>query len=131
MKPREKTSSLWLTALRPMGVGLCVGMVCCTLLLLLAAAVMNTVDVPQGAVVPLAVCAAGCGAFAAGLAAALVAGRRGLLWGAVCGALLFLCLVLAGIVRFGGVDGGFAAIKAAVLTFCGAVGGLIGVNRKR
>ena len=131
MKPREKSASLWQTLLRPVAIGLCVGVVCCTLCLLLAALLLNTVDVPQGAVAPLAVCAAGLGAFAAGVAAALATGCRGLMWGAVCGGLLYLVLLLAGLIRTGSIDGGYALIKMAVLTLCGALGGLLAVNRKR
>ena len=131
MKPHEKTKPLWSVAWRPLGIGLCMGVVCCTLLLLLAALLLNTADIPHGVVMPLAVCAAGCGAFTAGLAAALIAGQRGLVWGAVCGGLLYLILLLVGLVRSGGVDGGYAVIKAALLTLCGAIGGLIAVNRKR
>lgn len=131
MKPREKSKTPWLAALRPLGLGLCVGALCCTLLLLLAALLMNTADIPHSAVAPLAVCAAGFGAFAAGLTATLISRKRGLLTGAACGILLYLVLLLSGLVRDGGVDGVYALIKAAVLTVCGAVGGILGVNRKR
>ena len=131
MKPREKSASLWQTVLRPLALGLCAGVVCCTLWLLLAAMLINTVDIPQTAVAPLAVFAAGLGAFAAGLVTALVTGCRGLMWGAVCGALLYLVLLVAGLARTGGVDGGYALLKLVVLTLCGGVGGLLAVNRKR
>ena len=131
MKPRDKSVSLWQSLWRPMVLGLCVGVVCCTLWLLLAAALVNTIDVPQEVIAPLAVCAAGLGAFAAGLTAGLVTGRRGLMWGAICGASLYLILLCSGLIRAGGVDGGYALIKWAVLTLCGAVGGLLAVNRKR
>ena len=131
MRSHEKSAPLRLTALRPLGLGLCVGVVCCTLLLLLAAVLLNTADIPHGAAVPLAVSAAGLGAFAAGLTASLLTGRRGLLTGALCGTLLYLLLLLVGLARTGGADGGYALIKWAVLTVCGAVGGLIGVNRKK
>lgn len=131
MKPRENSASLWQNLLRPLALSLCVGVVCCTLCLLLAAMLVNTIDVPQEAIAPLAVCAAGMGAFAAGLTAGLVTGCRGLVWGSVCGAVLYLVLLLSGLIRTGGVDGGYALIKLAVLTLCGAVGGLLAVNRKR
>ena len=116
---------------KPVLLGLCIGVLCTTLLLLLMALVIRSVDVPRGAVTPLAVVAAGVGAFAAGLTAALAARRNGLLLGAVCGLLLFLIILLAGSLRSGGVDGSFAAVKAAVLTVAGAIGGVLGVNRRR
>ena len=131
MKPHDKSVSLWQSLWRPLVLGLCVGVVCCTLWLLLAAMLVNAIDVPQEVIAPLAVCAAGLGAFAAGLTAGLVTGCRGLLWGAVCGALLYLILLCAGLIRSGGVDGGYALVKLAALTICGAAGGLLAVNRKR
>ena len=116
--------------LRPLLIGLCVGVVSCTLLLLAAAYVLKTADLPLGAATPIAITAAAVSALPAGWAAARCAGRRGLLWGAVCGALLFLIILLVGLFR-GGVEGGSAAIKLAALVFSGAVGGILGVNRKR
>ena len=128
MKSRTNTLT---TLLRPIGVGLCVGVVTATLLLLGAATVLWQADIPRGAVVPMAVTAAAIGALVAGLVAALCADKRGLLTGAVCGTLMALMLLVVGLVRFGGVDVGYTALKWAVMTLCGAIGGLIGVNRKR
>jgi len=71
------------------------------------------------------------GAFAAGLAAALTAGQRGLVIGALCGLLLFIIILLAGLFRSSGIDLGYTAVKCAVLTVAGAVGGVLGVNRRR
>lgn len=130
MRSHEKTAPLRLTALRPLGLGLCVGVVCCTLLLLLAAVLLNTADIPHAAVTPLAVVAAGAGAFAAGLTTGLAVDRRRLLWGTVGGALLYLVLLVVGLIRSGGVDGGYALIKWAVLTLCGAIGGLVAASRR-
>lgn len=131
MKPQSANSPLLSRWLRPLLVGLCVGVIAGTLLLLVAALVLKSVSLPASTIRPMAVTAAGVGAFAAGLAAAITAKERGLLTGAVCGALLYLLLLLIGLVRLGGADTGYAFIKWAVLTVCGAVGGLVGVNRKR
>ena len=51
--------------------------------------------------------------------------------GALCGTLVYLLLLLTGLLRSGSIEGGYALIKWAVLTVCGAVGGLIGVSRKK
>ncbi len=116
--------------LRPLLFGLCVGVVCCTLLLLAAACLLKSVDVPPGATAPIAVAAAAVSAFAGGWTTARTAHSRGLLMGGACGLLLFLIILLCGLCR-GGVDSGYAAIKLAVLTLSGAIGGVLGVNQKR
>ncbi len=116
--------------LRPLLIGLAVGIIAGVAMLLLAAALVKSVDVPRAAITPLAVGAASVGAFFGGLAAALAARRRGLVFGALCGVLLFLLILAAGIFRLGGVGGGYALIKLAALTVAGAVGGVLGVNRR-
>ena len=117
--------------IRPLLIGVCVGVLCGTLLLLLAALALRSVDLPRGAVTPLATAAAGIGGLFGGLATALAAGRRGLVMGALCGLLLYVVLLLAGLSRGSGIDPGYAAIKLTVLTVAGALGGVLGVNRKR
>lgn len=117
--------------LLPLFWGMGVGLVCGTLLLMLTAKLVQSVEIAPSVLAPLAVAAVGCGCFVAGLVAALIAKERGLLWGAVCGTLTYLLLLLLGLFRFDSVAGGYALIKWAVLTVCGAGGGLIGVNRKR
>jgi len=131
MKSPSANSPWFRRWLRPLLVGLCIGIITGTLLLLGAALLLKAADLPTGAVPPLALTAAGVGAFAAGLTAALLAGERGLITGALCGTLLYLLLLLVGVTRTGSIEGGYALIKWAVLTVCGAVGGLVGVNRKK
>jgi len=116
--------------LRPLLIGLCVGAVCCTLLLLAAACLLSSVDLPLDVATPTAVVAAALSSFIGGLTAARTAGSRGLLMGSACGVMLFLVILLCGLCR-GGVDGGYAAVKLAALTLAGAGGGVLGVNRKR
>lgn len=128
---KSRTTNTLTTLLRPIGLGLCVGVITATVILLGAAAVLWQTDIPRGAVAPMAVAAAAIGALVAGLVAALCAGKRGLLIGALCGTVMALILLIVGLVRFGGVDVGYTALKWAVMTLCGAIGGLIGVNRKR
>lgn len=116
--------------LQPLLIGLCVGVVSCTLLLLAAAYMIRTADMAPGVATPIAITAAAISALLGGWATARCAGRRGLLLGGACGALLFLIILLVGLFR-GGVEGGYAAIKLAALVFGGAGGGILGVHRKR
>lgn len=116
--------------LRPLLFGLCVGVVGCTLLLLAAACVLKSVDLPLEVSTPVAVTAAAVSALLGGWATARAAGSRGLLMGGACGGMLFLIILLCGMLR-GGVDSGYAAVKLAALTLGGAIGGVLGVNRRR
>ncbi len=131
MNAHDRTQSFFGRWLRPLLIGVAVGILCCTLLLLLMAALIQRVDVPRGAALPLAVGAAAVGAFAAGLTAALVSGQRGLALGAVSGFMLFLLVLLAGLARYAAVDGPTALLKAVALVVAGAIGGVLGVNRRR
>lgn len=130
MRSRDRADSVFRRWLRPLLIGLCVGLLCCMALLLLLAALVGSVDVPRTAVVPMAVTAAAVAAFAAGLTVARIAGKNGLLLGAACGLALFLLILVAGFARYTAVDGGTTAIKLAALTVAGAVGGVLGVSRR-
>lgn len=132
MRAQDRTPSLFRRLLRPVLVGVAVGLIGCVGCLMLAALLVQAVDVPRAAIMPLAIAAAAIGAFLAGLTAAAVAGQRGLLFGAVCGLLLWLLILLAGVARYTGVSGGNALIKLAALVLSGSIGGVLGVNlRKR
>ena len=72
MNTHDRTQSFFGRLIRPLLIGVAVGILVCTLLLLLMAAVIQRVDVPLGAALPLAVGAAAVGAFAGGLTAALI-----------------------------------------------------------
>lgn len=131
MRAHDRTPSFFRCWLRPMLVGLAVGLIGCVGSLMLAALLVQTVDVPRAAILPLAIAAAAIGAFLAGLTAAAVSGQRGLLFGAVCGLLLWLLILLAGVARYTGVSGGNTLIKLAALVLAGGVGGVLGVNMRK
>ena len=116
--------------LRPLLIGLCVSVVFCTLLLLGVAALLCRVDLSPHVLSPTALVVAALSALLGGWVAARAAGQRGWLMGILCGGVLFLILLLWGLSR-GGVEGGYAIIKLAALTLSGAVGGVLGVKRKR
>ncbi len=131
MRVRNGEPSFFEQWVRPVLVGLAVGVIVCILMLMLMAAAVQSVDVPRRATTPLAVIAGAVGAFAAGLTAAAVTGRRGLPVGAVCGLALFLLILIAGFVRYSGVGGGYALIKLAALLVSGSVGGMLGMNLRK
>ncbi len=130
MKANSQSGSLFTHLIRPLLVGLCVGVIACTLLLMLSAAVIGTVDVPQQVVFPLSMVAAGVATLLAGLVTARLAGKNGLLMGLLCGLLLFLLIMVAGFLRFS--DAGFTswATKLAILLVAGGLGGVLGVGKR-
>lgn len=131
MKTHDRSQPFFSLWIRPVLVGGAIGVLCCTLLLLLMALIVQTVDVPRGAAMPLAIAAAAVGAFAAGLTAALISRRKGLVLGAASGLVLFLAILMAGFARYTAVDGGTAMLKLLVLMAAGGLGGVLGVNRRR
>ncbi len=130
MKNSHTDATLFGRWIKPLLIGLAVGVIGCVALLMLMAALIQTVDVPRVAVLPLAIAAAAVGAFLAGLTAAIISKNRGLIMGLISGAVLFLLILSAGFIRYADVDGTVALIKLAVLTLAGGVGGFLGVSRR-
>ena len=132
MRAHDRTPTFFHRWLRPVLVGVAVGLIGCIALLMLMALIVQSVAVPRAAILPLAIIAAAIGAFLAGLTAAAIAKQKGLLLGAVCGLVLWLLILLAGVARYEGVSGGNAVVKLAALVLSGGIGGVLGVNlRKR
>lgn len=126
-KSREQTSA-WVPALRSILIGTGVGVVLGVVLLLAAAAVMASTGIPTGAVTPIALAVMSLSALAGGFVTARLARERGLLWGAVCGLLMFLIVALAGLSVEHTVQGTSLFLKLALTVACGAFGGVLGVN---
>ena len=131
MKSRSEDTAMVKKILRPVLVGACMGAVGCLLLLLLMAAVIAAVDVPKAAITPLAVVASAVGAFVGGIVAAKIAKEKGLLFGAACGLILFVLVLVAGFAVLKEVRGSFAVAKLFILIGCGAIGGILGVNSRK
>ncbi len=117
--------------LRPLGVGTGIGVVACTVILLIAAAIMTTGVLPTSAITPVALAAATIGSFFGGFAAARASRERGLLYGAGVGLLLFLLITIVGIAVLQELRGTMTLLKAALTIGCGALGGVLGVNVKK
>ena len=134
MKTHKESSSKSKAFVRPILIGWIAGGVACLLALLIMAAIMATKDVPQTAILPLAVIAAAFGALISGFTAAKLVGQNGWLIGAICAALLFLLTGICGFGLYGQLDIGFMLLKFGVMLACGVIGGVAAVNlgkRKR
>lgn len=131
MKTRKEEMPIVGKFVRPIAWGLLFGTLVCALLLLVIAAIMTAQDVPQGLVTPLAMVAAAGGSFFGGLISARIAKENGLLIGALCGLLLYVLIAFTGALFFRDAQGQYTLIKLLILTACGAVGGVIGVNLRK
>ena len=85
-------------------------------------------DLPHSAVEPLALLAGGAGCLLAGFLCAKLHGRSGLLTGAACGVMVFGIIFLTGCLTMGGALGPSVWLKGLIFLFCGAIGGVLGVN---
>ncbi len=105
----------------------------CASLLLLAATAFITArmgSLPRSSLTLVTTLAA-CGAvFLGGLAGALSAKERGLLLGLGCGAVFLLCAAAATVLLFGAELEPASGGKAAAVLLSGAIGGILGANRK-
>ncbi|MEH2934653.1 TIGR04086 family membrane protein [Acutalibacter sp. JLR.KK004] len=100
------------------------------LLAIIAFIIARAGVLPQGSL-PLITTAAACAAaFLGGLAAALAAKEKGLYLGLASGALLAVCISVASYFMAGEVFAISGAGKIAALLASGAIGGVLGANRK-
>lgn len=127
----QEEDSVVSRCVRPVLIGAAVGAFCCLAILMLCAAVMAARDIPQMAVTPMAVIAAAVGSFIGGLVSARAAGSRGIVYGAACGVVLYLLVMIAGFAVLKDIRGIYALVKLAVMVGCAAIGGIIGVNVRR
>lgn len=129
MKVKSSKNSLFL--LKALSFGLIFGMLICILFLVLFAGVFVKLgSIPQNLVRFLALFAASVGAFTAGYIALRIYKGKGLYFGAICGNLVFLILTVSGLFINGENLSSFAFIKMLILTFFGALGGVLGTNKK-
>lgn len=100
------------------------------LLAVTALVITKTGALPQGSL-PLITTAVACAAvFLGGLAAALAAREKGLYLGLAAGALLAVCIGAASYFAAGEMFAISGAGKIAALLASGAIGGILGANRK-
>ena len=131
MRVRKEETGDWRTLAKTATVSVAIGLVVSAVLLFLAAALMTVWDLPEGAVSPIAVSTLGIGTLVTGFLAAKRTGKNGLVIGAMCGLLMFLLALIAGLSIFGKVQVGFTLFKLAVSVLCGAIGGVLGVGGRK
>ena len=117
--------------IRPITYGILCGATECFLLLIIMSILMSFKDIPQSAVSLISTLTFVCGGFVAGLAASSFSREKGMFLGLCCGLCLFLVLSLASLAVDGSGFGMVALTKLIAVLFAAAIGGVIGVNRKK
>lgn len=118
--------------LRSILFGIVGGAAICTVLLLLAAAVIQASGkLPQDLLQPLVLIICGVSSFFSGFISAKISGKRGLIIGAGCGLLLFFLCMIGGVVNSHDVTSISSFTRMLVMVFAGALGGYLSVYQRR
>lgn len=105
-------------------------MVMMLLILIFTVVFLKIRQVPQAAAVPLTIAAACFGAFIGGNVSGRISQQKGILYGFSSGLLLFVLLFLCGVILVRETIAPVMFIKLGLMLFFGAIGGILGVNRK-
>lgn len=110
--------------------GVLLGEVATILLLLISSFLMLNIDLPLFLADVLVVVAAAAGGFISGYASARLAKEKGLLFGALCGGVQILILLLFSLGVQPETTPLMLVLKFGLLLVCAMVGGILGVNQK-
>ncbi|MCL2578815.1 MAG: TIGR04086 family membrane protein [Oscillospiraceae bacterium] len=116
---------------RPILISVVFGIMVCIGVLMLLSFVLSVRSVPHSLINPLAVFAISVGALTAGFCCAKLLRQGGLAYGALCGGVFSLVIMLA---SFGISDNGFgltALFKITFMMLSAMLGGVFGVNMRR
>ena len=115
---------------KPVLTSVAIGAAVCAGLLLLLSLLLSARSVPHSMIDPLATFSISVGALVAGFCCAKIVRKSGLAYGALCGGVFCLVIMLAGI---GMVDGGYgltALFKIVFMMISAMLGGVMGVNSR-
>ncbi len=129
-QPQAGSGSI-LKQYKVVGISCVVGIVVIFCVLLLCAAVMSAVDVPHSAVVPMSVLAVVTGCLVSGFLCAQIHKSTGLVFGLLCGTVIFLLAFAAELLVVGNEVGVLALYKYVIYAASGMIGGVLGVNKRR
>lgn len=116
---------------KPVAISCLSGAAISTAILLVFALVMSVRDVPAVLINPLACAAIAVGSFFAGFLCAKMLRQRGMLFGALCGILMFGILLFTSLTLTGDAFGWIVLIKLVIVMTSAMIGGVIGVNTRR
>jgi len=104
------------------------GMAVTAVMLFLFGAALATWDLPLAIIGPMSVLAVLGGCFFSGFLSAKLMNQHGMMWGALCGSVLFVCLLSAYLVSGQPCFPLPLLTKGAMMITTGMIGGIFGVN---
>ncbi len=107
------------------------GVILCAILLALSAFLFTkSGSVPHTVVEPLVLILAGIGAFVGGYVSGRISSESGVLYGLVCGFLIFIVFFVCGLIAVRESVTMVTLIRCLLMLLAGSIGGIIGVNKK-
>jgi putative membrane protein (TIGR04086 family) len=122
-----------LDAVRAIVIGSVTGALLCAIFLGISSlAFVSAESIPQGLLSPLVIAVSVLSSFGAGYTAAKISGKRGLLFGASAGMLLFALFLFSGLVISNKTtEPAQAGTRLLAMVLSGSIGGFLSVNKKR
>lgn len=128
----ESSENKLMRALRAIVIGASAGAILlCLLFMLLSGILVAAKTLPQNLLSPLVLFACGLSSFFAGYVCIRIARMRGMLYGILSGLLLFAVVFAVGIIAINEPISFEALVKGLLMSLCGAIGGIIGVNKRK
>ena len=128
----ESSENKLARALKAVIIGASTGAVFMVLLLMLLSGILLAAKtLPYSLLSPLVLVVCGVSSFFAGYICIRIAGIRGMLYGILSGLLLFAVVFVVGIIAVNEPVSFETLVKGLLMALCGAIGSIIGVNRRR
>lgn len=116
---------------RAVAISCLVGIAIIAVILFLSAIVISSVDFPQRGIDPLAIAAMVVGSLASGFLCGRLTKSGGILYGLLCGTIIFFVCLACELAFIGGELGVLAVYKFAICAISAMIGGILGVNKRR
>lgn len=132
MSNRKKNSGISSSNyINPISIGTLSGLATCSLLLISLAFIFTKSSNPPHSVVdPLTITIAGIGAFVGGYFSSRISKENGMMYGMICAFIMFLFIFISGLISVRESITMSTLIRCILMLISGAVGGIIGVNKR-
>lgn len=127
----KKSRSVTVDYVRAVASAVFFGIIVTALIMMVIAIGLSVADIPQKVIAPAAIIASALGAFSSGYICSRINGERGFVLGLVCGLVIFALLFITGIAFVPSGGQSMAFIKLFAILVGAALGGIIGVNKRK
>lgn len=131
-KDKSQSGGLTSKMIKSIILGTVIGAAVCALMLVLVSFIFVKIQsVSEIAIVPVAIFIASASAFIGGYISARIGKSMGIILGSITSLLMFVILLLIGIGVSGDNFGIVSLLRMALMLICGAIGGILGVNKRK